>query len=181
MTRGCVFGNTKSAGGANTICRPSSRASRICHMVTARLLASWQPQLIAGVQINDPASDALVKLTPDVDDEGLLRAEFAVAKPTQKLARLAELSAADFLAEVKAIRGRSAPLGVADVKRLNEAYAASVLPLHANAREADRLERRVSDLVNAAYGLTPDDVALLWKTAPPRMPFQSLESAATPK
>ncbi len=101
-----------------------------------------------------------------------MRAEFAVAKPSQKLAGLAELSAADFLAEVRKIRGRSAPLGVADVKRLNEAYAASVLPLHANAREALHLERRVSDLVNAAYGLTPDDVALLWATAPPRMPFQ---------
>ena len=100
-----------------------------------------------------------------------LRAEFGVVKPTQKLAGLAELSAADFLAEVRKIRGRSAPLGVADVKRLSEAYAASVLPLHANAREALHLERRVSDLVNAAYGLTPDDVALLWKTAPPRMPF----------
>ena len=101
-----------------------------------------------------------------------LRAEFAVAKPSQKLAGLAGLSAADFLAEVRKLRGRSAPLGVADVKRLSEAYAASVLPLHANAREALHLERRVSDLVNAAYGLTPEDVALLWATAPPRMPFR---------
>jgi hypothetical protein len=100
-----------------------------------------------------------------------LRAEFGVAKATNKLAGLAELSAHDFLAEVRKIRGRSATLSVADVKRLNEAYAAAVLPLHANAREADHLERRASDLVNAAYGLTPDDVALLWATAPPRMPF----------
>ena len=100
-----------------------------------------------------------------------LQAEFGIVKPTQKLAGLAELSAADFLAEVKKLRGRSAPLGVADVKRLSEAHTASVLPLHANAREALHLERRVSDLVNAAYGLTPDDVALLWATAPPRMPF----------
>jgi len=33
------------------------------------------------------------------------------------------------------------------------------------------LERQLSDLVNAAYGLTPEDVALMWETAPPRMPF----------
>jgi hypothetical protein len=32
------------------------------------------------------------------------------------------------------------------------------------------LERQISDLVNAAYGLTPEEVALMWKTAPPRMP-----------
>jgi hypothetical protein len=38
------------------------------------------------------------------------------------------------------------------------------------------LEHEISDLVNAAYGLTPDEIALLWATAPPRMP---IESAAT--
>jgi hypothetical protein len=32
------------------------------------------------------------------------------------------------------------------------------------------LERKLSDLVNAAYGLTPEEVALMWRTAPPRMP-----------
>jgi len=36
--------------------------------------------------------------------------------------------------------------------------------------EAARLENRPSDLVNAAYGLTPEEVDLLWSTAPPRMP-----------
>ena len=29
----------------------------------------------------------------------------------------------------------------------------------------------MSDLVNQAYGLTPEDVALMWATAPPRMPL----------
>ena len=29
----------------------------------------------------------------------------------------------------------------------------------------------LGDLVNEAYGLTPDEVELMWKTAPPRMPF----------
>jgi hypothetical protein len=32
-------------------------------------------------------------------------------------------------------------------------------------------ERRLSDLVNEAYGLTTDEVELMWQTAPPRMPF----------
>ena len=35
--------------------------------------------------------------------------------------------------------------------------------------EAQELERRLADLVNAAYGLTPEEVELLWRTAP-RMP-----------
>ena len=29
------------------------------------------------------------------------------------------------------------------------------------------MERRLSDLVDAAYGLMPEDVALMWSTAPP--------------
>ena len=33
------------------------------------------------------------------------------------------------------------------------------------------LERRLHDLVNEAYGLTPDEVRLMWDTAPPRMPI----------
>jgi hypothetical protein len=36
--------------------------------------------------------------------------------------------------------------------------------------EAARLERRLSDLVNEAYGPSLGEVDLLWKTVPPRMP-----------
>ena len=31
----------------------------------------------------------------------------------------------------------------------------------------------LSDLVNQAYGLTPDEVRMMWATAPPRMPLTS--------
>jgi len=34
--------------------------------------------------------------------------------------------------------------------------------------EALGLERRLADLVNQAYGLTPEDVELLWRTVPPQ-------------
>ena len=37
------------------------------------------------------------------------------------------------------------------------------------------LEHKLSDLVNAAYGLTPDEVALRWRSAPPRMPLDPAE------
>ena len=33
-----------------------------------------------------------------------------------------------------------------------------------------QLERRLAGLVNEAYGLTAEEVDLLWRTAPPRMP-----------
>jgi len=33
------------------------------------------------------------------------------------------------------------------------------------------LERTFSDLVNQAYALAPAEIALMWQTAPPRMPI----------
>jgi hypothetical protein len=44
-------------------------------------------------------------------------------------------------------------------------------PARARATETLQLERTLSDLVNQAYGLTPAEIELLWKTAPPRMPI----------
>jgi hypothetical protein len=72
--------------------------------------------------------------------------------------------------EVKKARGKKKPLTVADLKRLREEQGRSIVPLQALAAEARGLERQVAELVNAVYGLTPADVALIWKTAPPRMP-----------
>ena len=43
-------------------------------------------------------------------------------------------------------------------------------PALALAAETLKLERTLSDLVNQAYGLTPAEIALMWQTAPPRMP-----------
>jgi hypothetical protein len=37
--------------------------------------------------------------------------------------------------------------------------------------EAVQLEHQLSDPVNEAYGLTPEEVELMWQTAPPRMPI----------
>jgi hypothetical protein len=35
----------------------------------------------------------------------------------------------------------------------------------------DAPEREMSDRVNEAYGLTPEEIGLMWQTAPPRMPI----------
>ena len=39
-------------------------------------------------------------------------------------------------------------------------------------RQLRALERRLSDLVIQAYRLDDADIDLLWRTAPPRMPWQ---------
>lgn len=131
---------------------PEARAEVETHV--ARLI-EWQAHRMAGIR-------AVLDW---------LRVEFGIEKPTQKLAALDELSADDLIAEVKKLRGRKLPLSVSDVKRLKDEHTASVQPLRAGVRESLGLERRVSELVNAAYGLTAEDVALMWQTAPPRMPI----------
>ncbi len=86
---------------------------------------------------------------------------------------MARLDADGLAAEVKKARGKAKPLSVADVKRLKQEHTATVTPLQTLAAEALDLERKVSDLVNAAYGLTPDEIKLMWDTAPPRMPLSA--------
>lgn len=122
----------------------------------------------------EAAVGRLIELTGEQQAGGAavldwLRSEFGVEKPTQKLQGVAALDADTFAAEVK--KAGKKGLGVADLKRLKDEHAKSVAPLRTLAREAEQLERQVSDVVNAAFGLTPDEVKLMWDTAPPRMPI----------
>jgi len=54
---------------------------------------------------------------------------------------------------------------------LRDEYTRSIGPARALAAEALTLERTLNDLVNQAYALTPAEIALMWQTAPPRMPI----------
>lgn len=98
-----------------------------------------------------------------------LRLEMGIEKPSQRLEAMEELDAEAFVAELKKLRGKN-KLSVADLKRLREEHTAHILPMQTRAAEAQNWERQLSDLVNEAYGLTPEEVELMWQTAPPRMP-----------
>jgi diketogulonate reductase-like aldo/keto reductase len=60
-------------------------------------------------------------------------------------------------------------------KALRDEYTRTIAPARALATETLNLERTLSDLVNQAYSLTPAEIALMWQTAPPRMPIPSLQ------
>lgn len=62
-------------------------------------------------------------------------------------------------------------LGIAGMKEVTEAYNDYAIPIQTRAIEAQKIERQLSDLINQAYGLTPEEIDLMWKTAPPRMPI----------
>ncbi|MDY0166183.1 MAG: N-6 DNA methylase [Thermoguttaceae bacterium] len=100
-----------------------------------------------------------------------LRVEHEVAKPSLKLRSLLDLDSDAFVAEVRKVRGRKRPLSSAALANLRDEHTRSIAPMHTLATEALRLEHRLSDLVNAAYHLTTAETALLWQTAPPRMPI----------
>lgn len=76
-----------------------------------------------------------------------------------------------FVEEVR--KRRPKPLGKltpAALRALREGHASEAPAVLAGRAEATLLERRLSGLVNAAYGLTPEEEALLRSTAPPRTP-----------
>jgi hypothetical protein len=59
---------------------------------------------------------------------------------------------------------------------VRDEYTRTIEPARALAAATLQLERTLSDLVNQAYALTPAEIELLWKTAPPRMPIPAPSS-----
>jgi hypothetical protein len=102
-----------------------------------------------------------------------LRVEYAIEKPTKKMEALLEMDSDALVAEVKKIRGKKKLLTATALQNLREEHSRSIEPARALAAEAVTLENEISLLVSEAYGLTPEEVALMWDTAPPRMPISS--------
>ncbi len=93
-----------------------------------------------------------------------------ITKPSSKLLIPTELDSDTWVSEVKRLRGKKHPLSSAGLHALRDEYTRTIAPARALAAETLTLERTLSDLVNQAYALTPAEIALMWQTAPPRMP-----------
>ena len=102
-----------------------------------------------------------------------LRVEYEIAKPSLKLQSPIGLDSDGLVSEVKKARGKKKPLTAPGLKALRDEYIRLIEPGRQLAAEALKLEQQISDLVNQAYGLTADEVSLLWHTAPPRMPISA--------
>ncbi len=121
-------------------------------------------------QLSELADDRVAAVTSVLD---WLRHEFGLDKPGQALSQPHLLDADAFAGAVRKALPRSRRLSAADFARLKQEHAETLGPARRAADEALALERRLSDLVNEAYGLTPEEVALMWATKPPRMPFEA--------
>jgi hypothetical protein len=103
-----------------------------------------------------------------------LSTEFEVPEPGKRLENVVDLDQEAFVDEVRKRRPRTAKrLTPAALKALRDGYTEQIMPLQQDKAEAGVLEHKISDLVNSAYGLAPEEMALLWATAPPRMPLSS--------
>jgi len=118
----------------------------------------------------------LTKTTQEAYSEVLnwLATLHSIDKPGQKLENFASLDATAFVQEVKKRRPKSEiglrPSALKEVRQVYDDYAPAIQSRRAQALQ---LEHRLSDLVNQAYQLTPEEIDLMWKTAPPRMPISS--------
>lgn len=101
-----------------------------------------------------------------------LHHEFGLEKPGRALAEPHKLDADDFVTAVRTALSKSHKWSAAEIGRLKQEYGDTLIPARKAAADILALERKLSDLVNAAYGLTPTEVALMWRTAPPRMPLE---------
>jgi hypothetical protein len=100
-----------------------------------------------------------------------LKTEMGIDKPGEVLSDAAAVNVDEFTAQVRKRRPKSAgKLGVGDVKAVQQAWNDIVPAMRDRNAIAEKLEARLSDLVNQAYGLTPEEIDLMWRTAPPRMP-----------
>jgi hypothetical protein len=104
-----------------------------------------------------------------------LRHEFNVDRPGRALSAPYQLDADGFVGAVRAALPKSRKWSAAEIARLKLEYADTVTPAREAAASILALERELSDRVNASYGLTPEEVALTWRTAPPRMPLDPTE------
>ncbi len=124
----------------------------------------------------EPAVERLITLTQEQrqnvrDVLDWLGLQFGIDKPGQQLTAFDALSEESFLKEIERRRPRSAGrLTPADLRALRDTYQKYTPPLRQLQHEMKQLEQRLAMLVNAAYHLTPEEIDLLWRTAPPRTP-----------
>lgn len=98
------------------------------------------------------------------------RHEWGIERPPGTLLDPFTLDADGFAATLRRALPRKRRLTSAELDAMAREHAASVAPTALRLAQAARHERRLATLVEQAYGLSDEERALMWRTAPPRMP-----------
>lgn len=101
-----------------------------------------------------------------------LHHEIGLTKLPAALSEASCLDSDTFVAAVRSALPKRVSLSPAELARVREAFADTAEPARVARLATLADERTLSDIVNRAFGLTPEDVALMWRTAPPRMPLR---------
>ena len=111
------------------------------------------------------------QLNTSADVIDWLRVQHGIEEPNTKLRELISLDSDSFVSEVQKSKGMSSRFTAAALRSLRDEYTHTIEPARLLAAEVQKLEHRLHDLINQAYCLTPEEVRLIWDTAPPRMPI----------
>ena len=114
---------------------------------------------------------AKVKQSVQRDILDWLQVQHGISEVSSKLGNSIALGSDAFVAEVQKARGKKNLITAAGLRSLRDEHAHTIEPARLLAAEALQLEYRLHDLANEAYGLTSEEVGLMWDTAPPRMPI----------
>jgi hypothetical protein len=104
-----------------------------------------------------------------------LKHEMGLEKLKGALQEPAALDPDGFIAAVRGSLPRKRELSAGAIGRLKTEHKQIIQPAREARGRILATEQRLSDIVNRAYGLSDEDVALMWRTAPPRMPFGQRE------
>lgn len=87
------------------------------------------------------------------------------------LREASKLDSDGFVAAVRAALPKRQGLTPTQLRQLRDAFAETAEPARQARVELAAHERSLAAMVERAYGLTDEEVALMWRTAPPRMPL----------
>ncbi len=121
-------------------------------------------------------TDRLTALTLDASARGRrmtewLRYEWGLSDLNRILQNPTALDGDAFLKAVREALPKKRMITAAEIAELSREHSVTIGPARRARGETLALEKRLSELVNDAYGLTPEENDLVWETAPPRMPF----------
>lgn len=100
-----------------------------------------------------------------------LRLEMDIEPGQTFLKRIVGCNEDAFLAAVRDELPKKRKLTTGDIGRLRATHAEAIQSIQAEKSRIFELEQAISNSVTAAYGLTEEEVQLMRRTAPPRMPF----------
>ncbi|MAW89498.1 MAG: hypothetical protein CL574_00075 [Altererythrobacter sp.] len=100
-----------------------------------------------------------------------LKFEHPIINISTVLRESSKLDVDGFVAAVRSALPKRQGLTPTQLRQLREAFSETAEPARQARIELLAYERRLAAMVERAYGLTDEEIALMWRTAPPRMPL----------